>query len=336
MTLMFGASATIRTLRYDSHLTSLRIDLGLAPAAGSASMVIPSMVRVDAEVDDDVEISMTGESGPVPVFGGVVRRIEHAVDHVSMTAIDGLGRLAAARPGQTYEQQSAGNIVRAFCSDLGVPVGPVEDGPDLVTYVADQGRTALEHVARLACWSGAYAVGDVDGSLAVRPVPSGSADRALRYGREITALRVRDVAPGPDLIWAGSGPAANVASPDAHLQTATAVPEGAPGPSARAVRRPAPALRTPSAASDAISASAIRNAKRTAIIACWLQPEIRPGAVIEVADGPMPDALGPWFVTGVVHELGPGPRGTTRLAAEQLGDASDLLGQLLGALGSLL
>jgi hypothetical protein len=336
MTLAFGVSATIGSLRYDTHLTILRITLGMAPSAGSATMVLPPSVRIDAEVDDEVEVSLQGERDSVPVFGGVVQRVDFGVDCVAIVAVDALGRLAGTRPGRTYEQQSAGNVIRGFGSDLGLSVDVGENGPDLLSYVADQGRTALEHAARLASWSGAYAVGEADGSLAVKAVPSGPADRALRYGREIIALQVRGGATQPDVVWAGSGPAGNVSAPTAHLQTTGVLPDGAPAPAARSIRRAAPALRTPSAASDAISATATRNAARRATVTCWLQPEIRPGTLLEIADAPMPDGLGPWFVTSVVHELGPGPRGSTRLAAEQLGDGGGLLGQLLGALGGLL
>lgn len=336
MTLTFGASATIGSLRYDTHLVDLRVSMGLGPSAGSASMTIPSGVRVEAVVGDAVELSLQSNGESIDTFGGVVHRIDRSVGRVTILAVDALGRLAAIRPGQTYERQSAGDVISAFASDGGIDTGAIESGPQLLVYVADQGRTALEHTARLSAWSGAFATGEADGSLAVRPLPSGPADLALRYGREIRSIRVRDTAPLPDVVWAGSGPAGNVSEPTAHLHTTTVLPDGAPTPGPRTVRRAAPALRTPSAASGAIEGTAIRNGSAVATVRCWLQPQIRPGTTFEIADAPMPDSLGPWFATTVEHELGPGPRGSTRITAQRLTEGGGLLGGLLGALGGVL
>jgi hypothetical protein len=202
--------------------------------------------------------------------------------------------------------------------------------------VADQRRTALEHTARLADWAGAYATSDPDGALVLRPLPVGPAELALRYGREVAALEVRAVQPAPDRALSGVGPAGNVGAPNAHLQTTSVVPDSVPEPGPRTIRQPAQALRTPSSVTDATVATATRNPDARVTATAWLQPEIRPGVMVEIADAPQPDSVGPWFVTGVVHEIGPGPRGVTHFQGESLADGVGLLGQILGAIGGLL
>lgn len=336
MVLSFGSSTTVGNLRYDTHSTHLRIRQGLAPRAGSARVMLPPSVRVDAAAGDDVSVLVDAEETEVATFGGVVQRIERSVDRTTIVAGDALARLAWARPGATFEQQSAGAVIRALATAADVPAGSIEDGPALVVYVADQGRTALEHVGLLSSWSGAYAISDAEGSLLVPAVPTGRADLALRFGREIESLHVRAVSPSPDVVWIGSGPAGSASAPNAHLQTTEVLPDSAPDPGPRTIRIPGPSLRTPSAATDATLATATRNPSRRLSATCWLQPGIRPGALIEVADAPQPESSGPWFVTDVVHEIGPGPRGVTRLEADALGDGGSLLGDLLGAIGSLL
>lgn len=335
MTLAFGISATIGGLRYDSHLMGARIGAGLAPRAGSAQLLLPPQVRVDAEPGDDVAVTLDGEEPGTAVFGGQVLRIEHLLDVTRVVAGDALARLAAIRPGTTFEQQSAQRIVTALADQAAIPTGTVDAPLDLVHYVADQSRTALEHTARLAGWAGSFATSAPDGSLVVRPLPSGPAERALRYGREIAALTVGRRQPGADVVWAGSGPAGSVGAPDAHLQTTGVLPDSAPPPAARTLRIAAPALRTPGAATSATTAAASRNGTARLDATCWLQPAIRPGTLLEIADAPQPGAIGPWLVTSVVHDLGPGPRGVTRLEGETVATGGPLAG-LLSALGGLL
>jgi hypothetical protein len=335
MTLAFGVSVTIGGLRYDHHLTGVRVEAGLAPRAGSAQLLLPPHVRVDAEPGDDITVILDGEDPGTGVFGGQVLRVERLLDVTRIVAGDALARLAAVRPGTTFEQQSARQVVTALAGEAAVPIGAVDAALDLVHYVADQSRTALEHTARLAGWAGSYATSAADGTLVVRRLPTGSAERALRYGREIAALTVGTRQLEPDVVLAGSGPAGSASAPNAHLLTTAILPDSAPAPGVRTVRQSAPALRTPEAARSATSAVATRNGATYLDATCWLQPAIRPGTLIEIADAPQAGASGPWLVTSVVHGLGPGPRGVTRLHGESRGSSGPLSG-LLGALGGLL
>lgn len=336
MTLAFGSSITLGSLRYDSHTIALRLTLALAPRAGSAQIVLPAGVRVDAGPGDAAAVVLHGEEADVPTFAGVVLRVDRSLGQTSVTAGDALARLAAVRPGSTFEQQSAADVIRNMADAAAIPTGSLDASTDLLAYVADQGRTALEHTARLAEWAGSFATSDAEGALELRPFPTGPADLALRYGREIATLQVRVRQPEPDVVWSGSGPAGNVSAPDAHLQTTRPLPDGVPAPGPRTVRVAAPSLRTAAAATAAGESTARRNAGARLRATCWLQPVIRPGMSIEIADAPRPDASGPWFVTSVVHEVGPGGRGVTFIEADALTAGGGPFAGLLGAVGGLL
>ncbi len=335
MTLAFGATVTLGSLRYDRHATGLRLQLGLAPRAGTARITLPPQVRVDAEPGDDVVVLLDGEEPDVATFGGVVLRVDRGLDRTTVVAGDALARLAAIRPGTTFQQQRVADVVGAMADAAGIPTSRLDADTDLLTYVADQGRTALEHTAILAGWAGAVATSDADGSLRLLGLPTGPADLALRHGRELAALEVRQRQPAPDLVLTGLGPAGNVSAPDAHLETVAALPDGAPDAGDRTIRAAAPALRTPDGVTAATTAAATRNASSTMRATCWLQPGIRPGASVEIADATQPGGAGPWFVTSVVHDLGPRGAGSTRLAGQALADGGGLLAGLLGAIGGL-
>jgi hypothetical protein len=337
--LTFGATATIGSLRYAAGIAGIRITLAIGPGVGSARIMLPRDLRVDARADDDVQISLTGESGEeIDVFTGTVYAVSRALDQTTVICGDAAAALAAIRPGSTFEQQNASAVVTALTREAGVRAGSVDLDIDLPCYVADQGRTAWEHVTTLAGWGDAIAAVAGDGTVEVRPFPSPPADVALRYGREIAELSIAAMAPAADLIFAGNGPAGSSSDPRAQLQTTGTLPDGAPGPDANTVRVPAPALRIPAAAANASQAYAKHNGAARLRAACWLVPELRPGTAVEIADAPTPDSAGPWLLTRVIHQIGPGPAGRTSFEAINMHSTggSDLLGQLAGALGSLL
>lgn len=308
---MSPLAATIGSLSYDGNISEAHVTLALAPGVGSARLVLPRDLEVSAAPGDDVKVTLGDEK----VFTGTVHSIRRGLDRTVLLCGDTAAKLAAVRTGATFEQQSAAAIIKALA---GGDAGTVDADLDLATYVAHQGRTALEHVTTLARWAGAIATTNADGKLDVRPFPSPPADAALRYGREIAELRVIQPATQASLVFAGSGPAGNSSAADARLQTTGVVPDSADGPSATAIRVPAPALRTPGAATGATDALAKYNGAPRLTALCWLVPTLRAGATVEIADSPN-DATGPWLVTRAEHRVGPGPRGTTTLAATGIG-----------------
>ncbi|MBT2498626.1 hypothetical protein J7E25_05920 [Agromyces sp. ISL-38] len=334
----FGATATIGSLRYTGGIAAVRVALSIGPGVGSARLTLPRDLRVDAKPGDDVAIALRGESpDETDVFTGTVVTVRRALDRTVIVCGDAAVALAAIRTGSTFEHQGASAVIDAFAREAGVEVGTVDLDLDLASYVADQGRTAWEHVTALAAWGGALATTAADGAVDVRPFPSPPADVALRYGREIAELGVTTVTPAAGVVWTGSGPAGDASDPRAQLQTTATLPDDAPGPDAHTIRVAAPALRTPAAAASAIEAAAARNGAPRLVAACWLVPALRAGTAVEIADAPTPESTGPWLITRVVHTVGPGPAGRTTFEAVSMQSAgSSLLDRLVGAIGSLL
>ena len=337
--LAFGVTATLGTLRYDGGIASARLETALAPGVGSARLTLPRELREESAPGDDVVVDLLGESGePTQTFLGTVRAVTRSTSATSVLCSDASGALSLSRPGASYDQRTAKGIIEAMARDAGAMVGALDVDLALVGYIADQRRTAWEHIARIAAWAGAIATTDAEGRVVVTPTPSPPAARALRYGREIATLRVaaRHGTIEGALAFVGSGPAGGAEAPDARIQTTATLPEDLAPPSAALVRRPAQALRTPAAASAATAAA--RGASTRRLFAeCWLVPEIRAGATIEIADAPHDEAQGPWLVTRAVHEVGPGPRGRTRIEATGLAAAGGgLFGAAIAAVGGLL
>lgn len=335
--LNFGASATIGSLRYEAGIAQVRIVQSLGPGVGSARISLPRDLRVDAVPGDEVELALAGENATAStVFTGTVLGVRRGLDQNTVHCGDASVALAAARSGSTFEQQGVSAIIAALAEEAGVRTGAVDADLDLARYIADQGRTAWEHVSRLADWAGALATTTADGDVEVRPVPSPPATVALRYGREIAELGVTVAAPSAAVVWTGNGPAGDASDARAPLQTMGTLPESAPGPDARTIRVAAAALRTPSGAESAAKSYARRHGAPRLWAACWLVPHVRPGIMVEIADTPTPQSTGPWLITRVTHVVGPGPRGRTTVEAlATTGASGGLADQVTGAVGSL-
>jgi len=340
MILAPSASATLGTLRYDAHAVAVHVELRALPGVDAFAVTLPAGVRFEAAPGDPASIDLDGGDGAETVLTGKVRAVRDTLQGIRVVAADGSADLAALRPAATYERQDAKAVIRALASDASADVGRLDVDLDMAAYVADQARTAAQHVAALAELAGALATFDADGALTVASPPA-TADVALRHGRELVAVEVDD-RPGPQAtpVPVGFGPAGTPSAPGALRHTADALPAGAPAAGPSAVRLPSAVLRTPGVATAAGLAAAGRQSALARRLRgrAFLLPALRPGAVLEVQD--LPDRLaegGPWLVTSVVHRLQPRSGGTTTFeACAAGGGAAGLLGAGLSALGGLL
>jgi hypothetical protein len=367
---------TLGSSRYDAHLGSLTVVLSTLPAPGVCRAVLPYAVEVSAVPGDAASVDLTGlelASGgmaglagaaagaiggglgavagalggalggggapPGRVLTGTIRGVRRGLAGTEVEIADAGADLAAYRPATTFTATTATDVATALIGDAGATAGRVELDLALASYVADQSRTAAEHVARLATLAGGIATVAPDGSVMATPLAD-EADTALRHGREVLAYDARDrAAPAVAYVAVGNGPAGAAAAPNALRPTVDPLPEGVDDPGKDAVWEPFAALRTPSAAltaSGALQAQADARAGRVRA-RCVLVPTLRPGNVVEVQDLPAGMPPGPWLVTRVEHRLVPGAGGTTDFdGVRAVASGGGLLGALAGAIGGLL
>jgi hypothetical protein len=334
-----AAAVTLGELRYDAHVEAIRVDLRMLPGLNVCAVTLPAAARVDAGPGDAAVIDLDGGEGSETVLTGSVRAVHARLRTTRVVTADGSADLAALRPAATYERQDARAVIRALASDAGADLGRLDVDLELAAYVADQGRTAAEHVAALAELAGAVASFDADGAL-IAAAPAAAAEIALRHGRELVACEVGD-RPGPAAtpVPVGFGPAGSPQAAGALRHTVDVVPSSAPAAGPDALRVSAAVLRSPGVAGSAGRAASQRHAAegRRLRARAFLLPTLRPGAVLDVQD--LPDRLqgGPWLVTAVSHHLAPREGGTTTFEARAAsGGAGGLLGGALGAVGGLL
>lgn len=183
---------------WQQHLVSVTLDLGLAPCADLATVVLATGSQSPAvAADDSGSISLGyADDGPETVYSGAVAAIRRGLDGaIRFTAENGGGKLSRLRLNQSYEQQSAGDIVRDLAGQAGVETDNVESGSSFPFYVIDDRISAYGHIADLARKCGYGAWFSPGGKLNFAPLPGGEAVQTFTYGADILALTLREGPP---------------------------------------------------------------------------------------------------------------------------------------------
>jgi len=323
-----------------TSLLSLDVRLAAAPLTGSLTARLPAQAPLRAEPGDPVTLELDSGDGAASVFTGTVASVRREPNRSTVHAVDAAGALARLRSATTYEQVKAGTVIRDLAGEAGVEVGDVDDGVALAWYAADPTRTGLDHVARLSSWSGALARIDADGRLVATPVAATQADLALRYGRELLAVeQTTRSRPVEGFTYAGEAGAGSTDSPDALRPTSDFFAGNRPdGPDETHRWAFEPALRTTDAAGSASAAAQWRYAAGAQIgsFTAFLQPTLRPGTVVEIADLPDPMVGDPVWLDRIHHRVDADTALTTARMHAGGPASSDLLGALGGALTSAL
>jgi hypothetical protein len=270
------------------------------------------------------------------VFAGTIDRVRRTPAATVVSIVNAGGLMARVRPAVTFEQISAGDLVRELCGEAGVDPGDIEDGVSLPFYVADPERTGWQHASRVAAWSGAVLTVSSENKVDATVIDATQAEFALRYGRELLWYAF-DASESYLETFATAGESGVGDAADEKVLRTTADffagnrPSG-PGPGSS--WRSLPALRTAKAAAAAAAArkrvyAATRDVGH---LTAFLLPHVRPGTVIELQDLPdMP--VHPYWVRRVEHAFS-AAGALTRVGCARGGDAFDP-SSLLGSLGSL-
>jgi len=331
-------AVTLGSQQWTEQAITIDVRLEAAPRVDSLTVRLPAAAPLSAAVGDPVELTLGSGEKEEKVFTGAISSIQRGFQEIRVTALDAGGALARFRPAATYEKVTAGTVIRNLAGDAGVDTGEIEDGVELAFYVADPSRTALEHLARVGGWSGALVSVSADNAIEARVIDATQAQVALRYGRELIAFERRQSPAAVDsFVVAGEGGAGSSSAPGALRPTTDFFAGNRPdGPSLAARWRFEPALRTASGAATAGAAlqRAYASSRDGGWLEAFLQPDLRPGTVLEVQDPPEGLPAGPLWICRAHHRLG--RRGAfTRADYCQGGDSFDPLA-LLGSLGGLL
>ncbi|HKP87319.1 MAG TPA: hypothetical protein VJZ26_14540 [Blastocatellia bacterium] len=106
--------------------------------------------RAGVALDDDVKVELGLDDERKVVFKGNVVEVLPALIGVRVLALGKMNSLLRLRTAATYENQTAGGIVRDLISQSGLEAGTVDEGPTLPRFAVDQFSSAYRFAKDLA------------------------------------------------------------------------------------------------------------------------------------------------------------------------------------------
>lgn len=315
------------------------VEMGLAPEVDSAHIVLAEDAQAPpTAIADEGTIALGYEDdAAATVFTGRIDAIRKGIRGSRRIAIsNGASALAAFRIRQSYENQSAGDIVEELAGGAGIDTGDVAAGPDLSFLVLDAERSAWEHIARLARVSGHFAHISPEGRLDFRPPDDGEPVAAFTWGVDIIGLERTESEPVFDAVtFSGEGAAGSQGKDAWNWLTKEPSPvTGSAGAGARNRPFADRALRSADAVKAAAQAlaDAAARAATAGILTVPGTPAAVPGFLISLAGVPGGAFDGDYLVTRVRHtyDKHTGFRSRIHFSGQGGGGgASGLLGGLL-------
>jgi phage protein D len=179
-------------------LVSVVVEAGRAPFADVVTVFLASEESApDVTLGDSGTVELGYEDDATElVFTGQVEEVRRSArGTVRVTATDGAAALSRLRVNQSFEQQTAGDIVRDLAGRARVDTDAVEDGASFPFYALDDRHSAYRHIAVLARKSGYLAYFTPEGKLSFAPFTAGQAVQTFAYGEDVLSLRATEVTP---------------------------------------------------------------------------------------------------------------------------------------------
>lgn len=291
-------------------LVSLTIEAALAPIVDVLEMILVDDAQAPpVAVGDAGTVSIGYEDAEDKVvFTGTVDRIVRGLDgRRRITARNGGGELARLRLNQSYEQQSAADVVSELAGRASLQSEVAAGGETLPFVALDDRATAYDHIARLARRQGNIAFIDPEGRLRFVEPPSGDPVHTYNFGIDLLSLQVADAAPELGLVTAYGEGAAGSQGQDAWAWVVkdAAPVTGTAGSGSPERSFPDGVVRTGAGATAAAQALSDRAAARRVTVRARVpgSPEVAVGSVVEIAGAAAESANGRFLVRRLRHRL---------------------------------
>ncbi len=334
----FGNSAAAD---WAQALIGFSVELGAAPFVDCA--VIDSAAQGPAAVPGDAGTIKAGyeDSSNNLIFTGAVDAVRTALEGIlRVSASTGAILLAKLRVDQSYEQSTAGDIVKDLAQRAAVDVDSVEDGDSYPFYAVDARQNAWQQIATLARQNGFRAFFSVEGKLDFQPVEEGQPVASLAYGSDVLAMELWNAWPTAGKVTVTGEGAAGSKGADAWnwlLKDPSGVrAESGTGDPVKLISDPS--LRNSDAAQTAAAsiAAGLGAEARSGWVWTAGAPAVTPGSTIEIAGAPQATLNGICVVERVRHRFNKREGFTSLIHFTQSGAAGGGAGGLLDAAKGLL
>jgi len=292
-----------------STIERIEVDLDLDAPADVVRLRFGNNDGLKPEEDDEatIELGYTEDDDLTLVLTGGVVSVEPGLTVTHVMAISRCQKLLGLRHDETFQNKTAGDIVRALADEAGVTVARADAGLTFPAYVIDGRRQVYAHMRDLADICGFVVFANQDGDLVFRPIDQPAAIHVFEFAKHLVELEIERGDPHVVSVDVrGESPGTGKGEESwAWLTKDSSGSRGTAGNGAPTLLLERPVLRTPEAtqqAADAafaqLSSQATRGRLRT-----FGRPQIRLGDSIRIKDVPDARLNGDFRVRAVRHSI---------------------------------
>ena len=171
-----------------STAVELVVRLDLDTPVDDFTIVQGQVGGLKAVPGDDASIDLgyaDDDTGPVRVLTGVVVDVEPGLETKRITGLSRGNALLRTFVDRSFEDTTAGDIVRALANEAGVDVERAEDGLQFAAYVVDGRRDAARHVRDLGYLCGFDSYLTAEGKVVFEPLTGNRTVHVLNYGEHV-------------------------------------------------------------------------------------------------------------------------------------------------------
>ncbi len=291
-----------------STMVDLTVALGLDTPADSFTLVLGNVGSFRPARDDEAEIELgyADNGGLTLVMTGKVATVAPNLTTTRVIGYATTDALLRTFVEQTYENRTAGAIVRDLADRAGIDVATAEDGIAFPAYVVDGRRSAYAHMGELARLCGFDLYINADGELVFEKFINGKRVHVFEFAKHIVALDVLRTPPHAGRVeaWGESPTGSEGDDAWAWLTRDFSGSRGIAG-SGNLFLLERPALRTRDAARTAANA-ALTNIQRRTLrgqVVTIGRPEIKLGDAIRLSQMSDDSLNGNYQVRSVTHRI---------------------------------
>lgn len=335
--IIIGSATIDSTQDPNTQVTSIEVQTGVAPFVGFARIAVGSINRPEGglagqaiaagagtlsaggtggtsgEIDgttvsagEDLTIELGYEDNVTQVFEGILADIEPKMSTTVFVGSNDTDSMIKTRINQTYQNQSAGQIVSDLAGQAGVDTDVIENSINFPFYVVDDRKHLFQHAVELAAKSGLGLYFTPENKLAMKQFQKSSADHTFTYGEDIIDLQILNTMPlAGQVVVAGESPASAQGNDAWHwFAKDSGSFQGSAGQGNTLLIQD-PGIRTKDAA-DTYAAGKLDLMTRAATqgrIVVLGNPDVKLGEAVEIEGVPTGSLNGLFQVRRVKHQL---------------------------------
>ncbi|MGD2088503.1 MAG: hypothetical protein PVH61_20165 [Candidatus Aminicenantes bacterium] len=279
----------------------------MTPAAGTVTIILAQGNGQNVQKDDPVSIELGYDDQTVTVMKGTVQYIKPGFETLKIIAYTPVQKLLDLRLNQTYENQSAGDIVSDLAGQVNMDTQTVENGIQFPFYVIDDRKNGWEHLHDIAQKCGFDLYLTPDSKLVFKEFKNSSAAFTLTYGKTIISLIHSDMPQDfKSVTVRGESPASSQGSSTSHWLTKSFENfKGSTGTETPELSIQDAVVRTKEAADASAKGrmNIIQRKKHQGMVDIIGNANIKLGDIFEIKQAPQSDLNGLFQVRAVSHTM---------------------------------